>query len=360
MAHNRQSGIKKPPKISVFGLGKLGLPFAISLASRGFRVIAYDVRQEVLQQLDEGKAPGAEIPIESLLNRSKSRISVAENGEEAVLSSNVSIVVVETRGDEDGKFSTIHVERVMEVIGNALRKKTEFHLVVLVSTVEPRTCDTIVKPLLERASVQMCGVDFGLCYNPEFIALGEVVRGLLRPDLVLIGQSDSKSGDMLARICKRFCENDPPIERMSLWNAELAKISLNVYVTMKIAFANNLAAICEQIPGGDVDKITHALGLDSRVGSAYLRGGLGYGGPCFPRDNRAFSHTAMRFGGNTSFSVATEGSNTENDSRITKKIVGILREVDDPRVALLGLTYKPNTNVVEESAAMKIARALVD
>src|SRR5205823_11349141 len=220
MAHNRQSGIKKPPKISVFGLGKLGLPFAISLASRGFRVIAYDVRQEVLQQLAEGKAPGAEIPIESLLNRSKSRISVAENGEEAVLSSNVSFVVVATPSDEDGKFSTTQVERVMEVIGNALRKKTELHLVVLVSTVEPGTCDTIVKPLLERASGKMCGVDFGVCYNPEFIALGEVVRGLLRPDLVVIGQSDSGSGGILRRIYEKSCENDLPVDQMSLGNAK--------------------------------------------------------------------------------------------------------------------------------------------
>jgi len=353
-------GSSSSSTVSVFGLGKLGLPFAVSLASRNFRVVAFDIRKEVLNQLARGRAPGAEAPVETLLERAMPRISIAENEEAAVFSSRVSFVIVATPSGPDGGFSTRYVEDAMTAIGKALRKKRDFHLVVLVSTVEPGTCDSIVRPLLERFSGKSCGVDFGLCYNPEFIALGEVVRGLLRPDLVLIGQSDSKSGDMLGRICKRFCENDPPIERMSLWNAELAKISLNVYVTMKIAFANNLAAICEQIPGGDVDKITHALGLDSRVGSAYLRGGLGYGGPCFPRDNRAFSHTAMRFGGNTSFSVATEGSNTENDSRITKKIVGILRGVDDPRVALLGLTYKPNTNVVEESAAMKIARALVD
>src|SRR5439155_8858490 len=144
MASSRESK-KRLPKVSVIGLGKLGLPFAVSLASRGFLVKAFDVSKEVVQQLAEGDAPSAEAPTGSLLVTSKSRISIADSGEDAVLDSDVTFVIVATPSQEDGGFSTSHVENVMERIGKALRKKREFHLIVLMSTVEPGTCEAIVK-----------------------------------------------------------------------------------------------------------------------------------------------------------------------------------------------------------------------
>ena len=352
--------MKVPDTISVFGLGKLGLPFAVSWAARGFRVVCVDVRPEIIQAVSTGEVTGAEPPVGSMLKKAKSMIRVTENPVEAVEKSDVSFVIVPTPSDTIGGFSTRYIEEVLEPVGKTIREKDTFHLVAIVSTVLPGASDSILRPLLERLSGKVCGRDFGLCYNPEFIALGEVVRGLLKPDFVLIGESDAQSGNLLSGMYDRFCENRPPIVRMSLWNAELAKISLNVYVTMKISFANTLAALCEKIPGGDVDVISQAIGLDSRIGTKYLKGGLGYGGPCFPRDNRAFSHIAEKLGNHARLSRATDEINSEYATTLAGRILKSLHGIEKPQIAVLGLTYKPKTFVVEDSAAVNIAKSLVD
>jgi UDPglucose 6-dehydrogenase len=350
--------LKIPDTISVFGLGKLGLPFAVSWASRGFHVIGADVRSELLQAIRTGEVSDAEPPVGTLLKRAGPMISVTNDLNEAAEKSDVSFVIVPTPSEPSGKFSTRYVEQVLEPIGRAIGRKNRFHVVSIVSTVMPGSSETVLRPLLERMSGKVCGSDFGLCYNPEFIALGEVVRGLLAPDFVLIGESDSYSGEMLSEMYERFCENHPSIVRMSLWNAELAKISVNVYVTMKISFANALASLCERIPGGDIDVVTRAIGLDSRIGSKYLKGGLSYGGPCFPRDNRAFSNIAEKLGNHARLSRATDEINADNSAQLSQKILESLRGIENPQVAILGLTYKPNTFVVEESAAISIAQSL--
>jgi Predicted UDP-glucose 6-dehydrogenase len=144
-------------------------------------------------------------------------------------------------------------------------------------------------PVLEQASGKKCGPDFGLCYSPEFIALGTVIRDFLNPDLYLIGQFDARSGAALEDVNRSVCQKDPAVHRMTIENAEIAKIALNSFVTMKVSFANTLADICERIPGGDVDAVSDALGSDSRIGRKYLTGGMGFAGPCFPRDNVALT-----------------------------------------------------------------------
>ncbi|HEX4919354.1 MAG TPA: nucleotide sugar dehydrogenase [Candidatus Bathyarchaeia archaeon] len=352
--------LKTPTRMSVFGLGKLGLPFAVSWAYRGFRVIAADVNPDIVRSVKLGRVTDAEAPVGSMLTKAKSRITATCDLEEAVRGSDASFIIVPTPSNEKGGYSTSYVEQVLEPIGRVLHDKSSFHLVVVVSTVLPGSTETIFKPILERLSGKICGKDFGLCYNPEFIALGEVVSGLLKPDVVLVGESDPQSGAILERMYRRFCSNHPPVERMSLWNAELAKISVNVYVTMKISFANTLASLCEQIPGGDIDIVSHAVGQDSRIGSKYLKGGLGYGGPCFPRDNRAFSCIAEQLGNRARLSKATDEINQDHSHGLSTRILASLKEIENPHVAILGLTYKPNTFVVEESAAMNIAKHLID
>lgn len=347
--------MKIPDTISVFGLGKLGLPLAVSWASRGFHVIGVDIRPELIQAVRTGEVAEAEPPVRTLLKKARSMISVTNDLNEAAEKSDVSFVIVPTPSDPNGGFSTRYVEEVLEPIGRAIGRRNRFHVVSIVSTVLPGSSDTVLRPLLERLSGKICGSDFGLCYNPEFIALGDVVHGLLAPDFVLIGESDSYSGEVLAEMYERFCENHPPIVRMTLWNAELAKISVNVYVTMKISFANTLASLCERIPGGDVDIVTRAVGLDSRIGSKYLMGGLGYGGPCFPRDNRAFSYIAEKLSNNARLSRATDQINVDHAKRLSQRILESLHGIESPQVTVLGLTYKPNTFVVEESAAISIA-----
>src|SRR6266581_7958234 len=189
-----------PDTISVFGLGKLGLPLAVSWAARGFRVVGVDVRPGILQSLASGKMPDAEPPVGSMLKRAGSMLTASSDPEEATAQSDLSFVVVPTPSDSSGGYSTRYIEEVLEPIGKAIGKKRSFHLVTIVSTVLPGASDSLLRPLLERFSGKTCGRDFGLCYNPEFIALGEVVSGLLNPDFVLIGESDALFFLMIRRL----------------------------------------------------------------------------------------------------------------------------------------------------------------
>jgi UDPglucose 6-dehydrogenase len=147
--------------------------------------------------------------------------------------------------------------------------------------------------------------------------------------------------------------------RTTIPNAELAKIALNAFVTMKISFANTLAEVAERIPGGDVDVVSRILGLDSRIGRKYLAGGLGYGGPCFPRDNKAFSAFAGSVGCKARLPEATHEENRHQVERITGLVKQKLGELTGRNIAVLGLTYKPDTDVIDESAAIAIAGALL-
>ena len=176
----------------------------------------------------------------------------------------------------------------------------------------PGSCDGRVRaPRSSGPRADAIGDSLGLCYSPEFIALGNVIRDMLEPDMVLIGESDARAGDVLEALYRGVCENDPPFRRMSLVNAELTKIAVNTYVTMKISYANTLADICERLPGADVESVTDALGLDTRIGGKYLRGAIAYGGPCFPRDNKAFAVLARELGTEAPLAEATDSINDD-------------------------------------------------
>lgn len=343
-------------RISLLGLGKIGAPLAACLAGRGFDVIGVDRDQQKVAAVNKGLAPIYEPGLQEMIERAGGRLRATSVADEAVLSTEATFVVVPTPSESDGRFSLDLVLPAIEVIGNALRRKEEFHLVVIGSTVTPGSLTTRVIPTIERVSGRKVGQDVGVCYCPEFVALGDTIHGLLNPDLFLVGQSDEHSGDALVLILTRLAENDPPIARMSFVNAEIAKLAVNTFVTSKIAFANMLAAICEHQPDADIDAVTSALGLDSRIGPTYLKGALGYGGPCFPRDNIALATYARELGIPPLLPEATNAANKER----LREVLAIARSRTpaDGTVAVLGLSYKPKTNVVEESSGLALARGL--
>jgi UDPglucose 6-dehydrogenase len=343
-------------RASVVGLGKLGACLAACLAQKGFKVIGVDVDERVVHDINAGNAPVIEPGLTEMIAANRDRLSATHDYSQAVLGSDVTFVVVPTPSEPDGTFSLRYVNDTGRKLGQALAQKNGYHLVVLTSTVLPGSTERSLLPLLENGSGKRCGVDFGLCYNPEFIALGEVIQGMLRPELLLIGESDVRAGDLLEELYSRLLDNRPGISRMNFVNAELAKISINTYVTMKITFANVLADLCERVPGGDVDAVTKALGIDSRIGPRYLRGGLGFGGPCFPRDTVAFSGFARQLGGYEGLSEATGAFNRQIASRVVKIVKAHLPP--NGTVAVLGLAYKPGTPVVEESQGIEIAQSL--
>jgi len=338
-------------------LGKLGAPLAACLATKGFRVIGVDADAQKVKDINRGMAPVYEPGLEDLLRIAEGRISATEDAEAAVLESDLTFIVLPTPSEPDGGFSLRHVLPTCEVIGRTLNSKQEFHLIVLTSTVMPGSTGGAVRPILEQVSRKRCGQDFGLCYSPEFIALGSVIRDFLNPDFLLIGESDSRSGDMLEALYKDVCENGPPVARMNFVNAELTKLAINAFVTTKITFANMLARICERLPEADVDVVTAALGLDSRIGRKYLKGAIGYGGPCFPRDNVAMASQARRVGAPAVLPEATETANRGEVLRLAELIKS--KMVREGVVGILGLAYKPNTDVVEESQGLLLAQALI-
>ena len=346
------------PRVSVVGLGKLGAPLAAVLASRGFIVTGLDVNKTLVDALNAGKMPIVEPQLNELIAANRQRLSATMDANEAIQKSDASFVIVPTPSDSTGFFSNRFVLQAMETLGKALKTKTGYHMVVITSTVMPGTTGSEIKAALEAASGRKVGPELGLCYNPEFIALGSVVRDMLFPDSILIGESDSKAGDMLQTIYLQMCENKPPVQRMNFINAELTKISVNTYVTTKISYANMLADICDRLPGADVDAVTKALGADTRIGAKYLKGAMGYGGPCFPRDNVAFAALARKIGARADVAEATDRINNYQVERLTDLVAKFAKP--GMRIALLGLSYKPHTPVVEESHSVKLAMKLAD
>jgi UDPglucose 6-dehydrogenase len=342
--------------VSVIGLGKLGAPLAACLASKGLTVIGVDVDAAKVEAVNQGRAPVFEPGLESLIQSSAGRLTATRDIESAVAASNITFIVVATPSDSEGGFSLRYVLPTCESIGRALRAKQDFHLIVLTSTVMPGSTGGEVRTTLEKTSGKLVGRDFGLCYSPEFIALGSVIRDFLNPDFVLIGESDPRSGDVLEGLYKRVCENSPQAARMNFINAEIAKISVNTYVTTKISFANMLARICEALPEANVDVVTSALGRDSRIGAKYLKGAVSYGGPCFPRDNIALATLAKRVGAPADIAQATDHFNRGQVQWLADTVQ---RHSPQGGVAgILGLTYKPQTDVVEQAFGFLLAQEL--
>lgn len=340
--------------ISVVGLGKLGLCLATIFADKGYIIKGIDISKFVVDSVNQGKSPIFEPGLQELITKNRERLSATEKYD-TIKETDATFVIVPTPSNEFGEFSLKFVTPVMEQVGKSLATKNGYHLVVLSSTVMPGSMDSEVIPILEKFSGKKCGVDFGLCYNPEFIALGDVIQGFLKPDFVLVGESDPKAGELISEIHRSI--SDAPIERMNFVNAEISKISVNSYVTMKISFANTLAEICENIPGGDANKITTAIGKDKRIGPAYLKGALGYGGPCFPRDNIAFSRFAEKVGVQAQLANSTHKINTNQVQRIIK-LIGTIGITSSKTIGVLGLTYKPRTDVLDESQPLMIVKAL--
>ena len=342
-------------RVAVVGLGKLGAPLAAVLASKGNEVLGVDVDPNAVRLVNEGLAPVEEPGLPELVSGSRERLS-ATTELAAAAECEATILLVPTPSDERGAFTNEYVLAALEEVGRGLAGRDGYHVVVVGSTVMPGSCEAELLPALERASGRRVGETLGLCYSPEFIALGNVIRDMLEPDMVLIGESDPRAGDVLQRLYEGVCENDPPFRRMSLVNAELTKIAVNTYVTMKISYANALADMCERLPGADVEAVTDALGLDTRIGRKYLRGAIAYGGPCFPRDNKAFAVLARDLGAEPLLAEATDAVNHAQTDRLARIVQSRLRGGD--AVGILGLSYKPDTGVVEESPGVALARLL--
>lgn len=342
---------------AVVGLGKLGLPLALVLADAGFRVRGVDVSPSRIEEIERGALPRPEPRVREMLRRLGTNMTFGTDVPAAVREADVVFVVVPTPSDpETGRFSTQYARQAMQDIGRGMRGRSGYPVVSLVSTVLPPACGEEIIPALEEAASASVSGDLGFCYNPAFIALGSVVDDLVEPDFVLLGESDERAGSIVESVWQRAMRKQAPIRRMAIPNAEITKIALNTFLTTKISFANMLAELAESVPGGDVDVVTRTLGLDRRVGSSYLKGALGYGGPCFPRDNRALGAVLKERGISKAIPDAADEINERQPGRIAQLAADA---ADGARVVgVLGASYKPHTDVTQESQGVKIAERL--
>ena len=341
--------------VSIFGLGKVGHTLAACLAVAGNTVVGCDPLAEIVDAINARRHVTAEPGVaERMAQLDQSRLRATTSPEDAVFNSDTSIVIVPTPSNVLGGFSLRYVLRVCEQIGVALRCKKEEHIVSIASTLLPGASEHAVIPSLETASGRRLSEGLGYCYNPWFIALGEVVKGMETPDYALIGEADKKSGDRIEGLHKSMIRNDAPVVRMRLIEAEIAKIACNTHETMRVSFANMLFSLCAEVPGADVDKITGALSY--RMGQRFFKGAVPYGGPCWPRDNRALAVFMDAVGVPSLMPRTIDQINAEHGQYLLRKVLSETRP--GGAVGLLGLSYKPGTPVIERSFGVDLANWL--
>lgn len=342
--------------ILVVGLGKLGLCTATCFAELGHDVIGYDLDEERLKMIEEKKCYIDEPDLKFRMKRvvDNHHLTVSNNLKDAIMYTNRMYIIVPTPSDASGEFSNQYILDVLTKAAPALKERGSFYVVNIVSTVMPGSCAKLMK-LLEAQTGLTCGIHFGLTYNPEFIAIGTVMENFMHPDMTLIGYSDKRSCDIIE---KDYEPMHSLVCRMPLLNAEITKLSLNYALALKISFANELAALCEHIPGSNVEDIAGTIGCDSRIGSRFLNPGLGFSGPCLPRDNVAFGVLCEKSGYHSRLSPATLKINEDVVNRIVLKIVG---HTDKGYcVDIFGTSYKSGTSLTEGSQSILLKEKLED
>ena len=339
-------------RIAVVGLGKLGLPIAACLASRGYSVNGVDNNDEAKWNALIGESVE---PYVSNMLKSYPLTYVVDSAQVATESADATFVVVPTPLDNSNRFSLDAILSVCEEVGKTIKDKVDYHLIVIVSTVMPEAHRKFIIPTLEKASGKQAGRDFGICYSPAFLALGTAVQNILSPDFVLIGADDDRSANELESIQRPLVGLNVPIMHTSIINAEIAKIALNVYLSLKITYGNTIAHLCDHIDGADAEEVTRVIGRDRRVGKSLLMGGTPYGGPCLCRDMQAFIEQCHISGADPLLFQSAETLNRMETNHIYSLVY---QHIDGGTIGILGLAYKPDTAVTDNSIGHTLAQRL--
>lgn len=323
-------------KISMIGCGRLGLCLALNIEKTGRTVTGIDVNDEYIKSLNEKTFKSPEPGVSSLLKRSKINFSTDVSD---ALDSDVIFICVNTPSTEFGDYDQSQIEEVMKKLNDVCSVSKK---VVINCTTTPGYC----------ADLQERYKNFSISYNPEFIAQGSIIENQLRPDMVLIGEADKESGDVIEDIYFDVCTNFPAICRMNVTEAEITKLATNCFITSKIAMTNAIGDIATSFKVNP-QVVLDAIGKDSRIGDKCTTYGFGFGGPCFPRDNRAFAYVARRKGADDTMSKAIDESNKNH-------LLFQLKEhtrnyTKNNQIVFNDVSYKPGTDIIEESQQLRLA-----
>ncbi len=353
----------KKPQISIVGTGYVGLCTAVGFATKGYRVITSTGDHKKAAMINQGIPPFYESGLQESLEKAvkKGNLICTTNREEAIIDTDITFIAMATPSQQDGSIDLQFIENSGREIGNALKKKTRYHLVVVKSTVVPGTTEEMVKLTIETRSNKHCGVDFGLCMNPEFLREGSALYDTLNPDRIVIGEHDQRSGDVLEALYRDFySEKMPPLIRTNLPTAELIKYANNAFLATKISFINTIANICQKIPDTDIAVVAKAVGIDKRISPLFLNAGLGYGGSCFPKDVKALIAFSRNLSYDPQLLNAVENVNQTQPHKAVELCKRLLGDLKNKRIAILGLAFKPNTDDMREAVAIKIIDSLLE
>lgn len=341
--------------ISVFGLGYVGSVTAACLARNGHKVLGVDVNAAKVEMLDSGRSPILEPSLDELVRETNSacRLHATINAAAAVARTEISFLCVGTPSLRNGKLDLGHIEPVCREIGEALKKKSSFHLVVLRSTVLPGTAENIVVPTLEKASGKRMGTDFGVCVNPEFMCEGTAVADFLNPAITIIGASHPEHAASLRAV---YAWAPGRIVETSFRSAEMVKYVCNAWHALKVSFANEVGTLAKQM-GVDAEGVMEIFVADTKlnISSRYLKPGFAFGGSCLPKDVRALAYRAKELDLKLPLFEAILPSNEEHFERAVEMVL----ETEKKNIGVLGLSFKAATDDLRESPQVQLVKRLL-
>lgn len=334
--------------IAVLGVGRLGICTALCLEKAGYDVYCYDINKSAVDAINTRSIVSHEPGVSQMLSEAKNiRATTSLND---VLHVSTFFCVVATPSLPDGSYNHSYINALVNDMIQGLPSHPGKKLLNICCTTMPGYCDNLQERLRPY--------NIDVCYNPEFIAQGNILHDFVHPDMVLIGEANEQSGDILVEIYKNIVKTNPVYNRMKRTEAELTKISINCFITTKISFANTIGDMCVA-KGLRPDIVLKAIGSDSRIGNKYLRWGHGYGGPCFPRDNRALSYYFQTQELNNRIGEATDTTNKYHTEFLADKLLELSKR-QQKNLLFRDLSYKPGTIILEESANLALALRLTE
>ena len=346
--------VQEKPSISVIGLGYVGAVSMACLAHLGFRMVGVDVSLDKVRAIKEGRSPIFEARLGELLSAGvkDELIDATQNLVAAVLDTDVTFMSVGTPTSPNGDCDLTYVRQASRAIGQALALKSSFHVVVMRCSVPPGTTLDVVAVEIEAASGKKMGVDFGVCFNPEFLREGVAVADFYDPPKTVVGSSDKRSEEIVSRI---YSAVDERILFVSIAAAEMVKYADNVWHATKVAFGNEIGRLCKALEI-DSHEVMNVFVKDTKLNLSpyYLKPGFAFGGSCLPKEVRAVAHLAQDLG----IELPLIQNLTASNDRHVAQAVELLKPFEGQRIGFLGLTFKPATDDLRESPTLELMARL--
>jgi UDPglucose 6-dehydrogenase len=343
-------------KISIVGSGYVGIVTGIGFTELGNEVIFIDTDKAKINAINNQEPPIYEKGLEELMMKNRDKYYATDDYSEAIDKSDITFICVATPSNENGSINLAYIKSAAKEIGKTLKNKSDFHVIVVKSTVVPRTTEEVVKPLIENESRKKAFEDFGLAMNPEFLREGNAIEDFFSPDRIVLGVKDDRTKSIFEELYVQF---SCPKLITDIKTAEMIKYASNAFLATKISFANEIGNICKKL-GINAYEVFKGVGLDHRINPAFFRAGIGFGGSCFPKDVKALIAKAEEVGENPKIMRAVVEVNDRQPLKMLELLKKHIPNLKGKRIGILGLAFKPDTDDIRESRAIPIVERLIE